>query len=82
MPFAATCMQLEDIILSELNKKGKDKYHTISLIWWTEILYKWTCPLKINRFTDIENRLVVAKGEGGGSRIDWDLGLVDADNYI
>ena len=27
MPFAATWMQLEIIILSEINQKEKDKYH-------------------------------------------------------
>ena len=27
MPFAATWMQLESIILSEVNLTGKDKYH-------------------------------------------------------
>ena len=32
MPFAATCMDLEIIILSEVNQKEKDKYHMISLI--------------------------------------------------
>ena len=32
MPFAATCMQLEIIILSEVSQKEKDKYHVISLI--------------------------------------------------
>ena len=32
MPFAATWMELEIIILSELSKKEKDKYHMISLI--------------------------------------------------
>ena len=32
MPFAATWMQLEILILSELNQKEKDKYHMISLI--------------------------------------------------
>ena len=32
MPFAATCMQLEITILSEVNQKEKDKYHMISLI--------------------------------------------------
>ena len=31
MPFAATWMQLEIIILSEVNHKEKDKYHMISL---------------------------------------------------
>ena len=31
MPFAATWMQLETIILSEVSQKEKDKYHKISL---------------------------------------------------
>ena len=32
MPFAATWMQLEIIILSEVSQKEKDNYHMISLI--------------------------------------------------
>ena len=32
MPFAATWMDLEIIILSEVNQTEKDKYHIISLI--------------------------------------------------
>ena len=32
MPFAATLMQLEIMILSEVSQKEKDKYHMISLI--------------------------------------------------
>ena len=32
MPFAATWMELETLILSEVNQKEKDKYHMISLI--------------------------------------------------
>ena len=32
MPFAATCMELENLILSEMSQKDKDKYHMISLI--------------------------------------------------
>ena len=31
MPFAATWMKLEILILSEVNQKHKDKYHMISL---------------------------------------------------
>ena len=31
MPFAAICMQLEIIILSNVSQKEKDKYHMISL---------------------------------------------------
>ena len=32
MPFAATWMELENLILSEMSQKIKDKYHMISLI--------------------------------------------------
>ena len=32
MPFAATWMEPETLILSEVSKKEKDKYHMISLI--------------------------------------------------
>ena len=32
MPFAATWMDLEIIILSEVSQKEKDQYHMISLI--------------------------------------------------
>ena len=32
MPFAATWMEIETLILSEMSQKDKDKYHMISLI--------------------------------------------------
>ena len=32
MPFTATWMELETLILSEISQKDKDKYHMISLI--------------------------------------------------
>ena len=32
MPFAATWMELETLILSEVRQKEKDKYYMISLI--------------------------------------------------
>ena len=32
MPFAATYMELEILMLSEVSQKEKDKYHMISLI--------------------------------------------------
>ena len=33
MPFEATWMELETLILSEEKEKEKDKYHMISHIW-------------------------------------------------
>ena len=35
MPFAATWMDLEKVILSEVNQTEKDKYHMILLICGT-----------------------------------------------
>ena len=32
MPFAATSMELETLVLSEVSQKEKDKHHMISLI--------------------------------------------------
>ena len=33
MPFAATCMQLEILILCEVSQNEKDKYHMMSLTY-------------------------------------------------
>ena len=45
MPFAATWMDLEIIILSEVSQKEKDKYHMMSHMWTlkydtNELIYK------------------------------------------
>ena len=59
MPFAATWMGLENLLLSEMSQKDKDKYHMISLI--TGIKY----PAQMNissdkKSMDLEKRLVAA----------------------
>ena len=64
MPFAATWMDLEIIILSEVSQAEKDKYH-ISLVCGIKKWYKWTYLQNRNRLTDIENKLVVTKGKRG-----------------
>ena len=64
MPFAATWMELEVIILSEVSQTEKDKYHMISLICGIQNMtqmYLWNR----NTLADIENRLAVTKGEDG-----------------
>ena len=66
MPFAATWLDLDIIILSEVSQTEKEKYHMISLLWGIlkndtdELIYKTETD------SDIENKLVVTEGERGG----------------
>ena len=69
LPFAATWMKLETLIMSEVSQKEKDKYHMVSLI--SGIYYMAEMNLSTEKkIKDLENRLVVAKGAGGGSGMD------------
>ena len=52
IPFAATWMDLEIAILSEVSQTQKDKYHMISLI--RGILKK---IVQMNLFTEIESHM-------------------------
>ena len=67
-------MVLEIIILSEVSQT---KTNTI---WYqlyvdSDIWHKWTYLWNRNRLTGIENRLVVAKGEGHQGGMDWEFGI-------
>ena len=70
IPSAATWMQLEIPILGEASQKEKGKRHMISLICGIEITAPTNLSTNRNGLTDIENRIVVAKGEGGRSGMD------------
>ena len=66
MPFAATKMDLEIVILSEVSQTEKDKYHMISLIHG--ILKNDTNELIYKTETDpqtYKTKLMVTKGEMG-----------------
>jgi len=64
MPFEATWMELETLILSEV-KSEKDKYHMISLI--SGIQYTAQMNLSTEKkIMDLEKRLVVDKGNREG----------------
>ena len=66
MPFAATWMDLEIVILSEVSQTEKEKYCMILLICGIyKKLYKWTYLQNRNKLTDLENELMVT-GEKGG----------------
>ena len=71
MPFVTSWMELEIIILSKSKRERQIPY---------DIIYMWNRKHDINellwnrkRLTDIENRLVVAKGAGGG--MNWESGV-------
>ena len=67
MPFAATWMDPEIIILSEISQRETDTiwYH---LYVESKIWHRWTYLQNRNRLTDIEEKLMVTKGDRGGQR--------------
>ena len=63
MPYVATWIQFEIIILSEVNEKEEDKYHMISLIYGTQDTTEM----------NVEISFVVSKGEFGREGVGvWD----------
>ena len=72
MPFAVTWTDLEIIILSEVSQTK------INIIWCRlhveskKKRYKWTYLENRNRPTEIENKLMVTKGERGDKLGVWD----------
>ena len=62
MSSAATWMDLEIMLLSEVGQKENDRYHIYleSKIW-----HKWMYLQNRNRLTDIENKLMITKKERG-----------------
>ena len=62
MPFAATWMDIEIIILSEVSQKEKDKYHILMHICGTQKngTDEPVCRAEIE--TDVENKRMDTKG--------------------
>ena len=77
LPFAATWMQVEIIILSEVRQKKthipyvKPKTSHVPYVK-PKIWQTWTYLRKRNKLTDMKDRLVVAKEEGGEGLGVWD----------
>ena len=70
MPFAATWMQLETVIQSEVSQKEKNKYHILTHI----------CGIQKNGIddlickTEVENKCMDTKGERGDVK-NWEIGI-------
>ena len=75
MPFAATRMQLQMIILSEVSQKEKDKYNMILLIFAIQkngtngLIYKAEIETQVQR----ANLWLPRRERGGG--MNWEIGL-------
>ena len=75
MPFAATWMDLETVILSEVSQTEKDKYHDITYMWnlkknhTNEPIQKTEMELQMQK-----TNLWLPRGKGGGRDKlgDWD----------
>ena len=67
-------MELGTLLLSEVSQKEKDKYQIISLISGIKYMSQMNLSTK-KKLMGLENRLVVAKGEGKGVGWTGILGL-------
>ena len=74
MPFAATWIKLETLILSEISQKEKDKYHMISPI--SGIIYVTNEPLHRKENHGLGEETCGCLMGGGGSGRDRELGLI------
>ena len=63
MPFAATWVDLEIMILSEVNQTEKGKYHDIIYIWNLKYDTNQTYLQNTNKTHRHESKLMVTKGE-------------------
>ena len=74
MPFAATWMELETLILSEESQKEKDRHHMISLICGVENMAQMIY-LQNRKDHGLGGQTCVCQGGGEGSRMDWESGV-------
>ena len=73
MPVAATWMELETLIQSEVSQKEKDKYHIISHIW--NLIYCTSEPFHRKHHGHGEQTYGY-QGGGEGSGMDWEFGVI------
>ena len=73
MPFAATWMDLEITILSEVRQR--QILYNITYMWNLKRWYQWAYLQNRNRLMDFKNKLMVTKKERRGRRLNWGLGF-------
>ena len=78
MPFSATWVELEILLLNEINQKEKDKYHTISHIW--NLIYSTNESFHRKETHGHGEQTCGCQRERGGSRMDRDS-EVNSANY-
>ena len=79
MPFAATWMELETLILSEVKQERERQIPYDTTYIWNRNIAQMNLSTE-TKIMDMENRLGVAKGEGEGVGWVGNLGLTEA-NY-
>ena len=75
MPLAATWMDLEMIILSEVSQRQTS--YDITSLWILKKGYKGIYLQNRNRLVDFE-KFMVTKGDSEGEAMDWGVGLAYA----
>ena len=73
MPFAATWINLETVILSEVSQTEEEIPCDIAYMWNLKNRYKWTCLQNRSRVTDVENKHITYQEiRKRGKLGDWD----------
>ena len=80
MSFAATRVELDTLILSEVSQEEKNKYHMISHIW--NLIYGTNETFHGKENHGHGEQTCGCQGDAGGSGMDRELGLVAANYYI
>ena len=73
MPFAATWIELETLMLSEISHKEKDKYHDITYIW--NLIHGTNEPFHRKENHGLGELICGCQGGGGGSEVVGELGV-------
>ena len=73
MPFPATWMELETLILSEVSQKKKDEYHMVSHIW--NLIFGTNELFHRKETHGLGEQTCGCQERRGGSGMDWELGV-------